>query len=140
MMSASGQKAKYSLRADVFRFTPESGLKSDIAPCPFRADIVAKVLWRTKILRAADAFYARRREGPYCFIQHRSRTSVLVLKSDAAAEKSKDHLSRDFQRHSIFYFCNNICQEASELHAPTEPSAARQPVWQAQKSSRRSPT
>src|SRR5258707_14107830 len=29
-----GQKAKYSLRADVFRFAPESGLKSDIAPCP----------------------------------------------------------------------------------------------------------
>jgi hypothetical protein len=36
-MSPSGQKAKYSLRADVFRFTPESGLKSDIAPCSFRA-------------------------------------------------------------------------------------------------------
>jgi hypothetical protein len=30
-MSVAGQKAKYSLRADVFRFTPESGLKSDIA-------------------------------------------------------------------------------------------------------------
>src|SRR5712675_2905687 len=26
-----GQKAKYSLRADVFRFVSESGLKSDIA-------------------------------------------------------------------------------------------------------------
>jgi hypothetical protein len=25
---------KYSLRADVFRFAPESGLRSDIAPCP----------------------------------------------------------------------------------------------------------
>jgi hypothetical protein len=33
-MSQLGQKAKYSLRADVFRFAPESGLKSDIAPCP----------------------------------------------------------------------------------------------------------
>ena len=32
---------------------------------PLRADIVAKVFlgWRTKILRAADASYARRREG-----------------------------------------------------------------------------
>jgi len=30
-MSPLGQKAKYSLRADVFRFAPESGLKSDIA-------------------------------------------------------------------------------------------------------------
>jgi hypothetical protein len=62
------------------------------------ADIVAKVFlgWRTKILRAADAFYAWRREGPYRFIQNRSRTSVVALKANAAAEKSKDQLSRDF--------------------------------------------
>jgi hypothetical protein len=34
-------------------------------------DIVAKVFlgWRTKILGAADAFYAGRREGPYRFIK-----------------------------------------------------------------------
>jgi hypothetical protein len=66
--------------------------------CPLRADIVAKVFLgsRTKIFRAADAFYERRREGPYRFIQNRSRTSVVALKSDAAAEKSKDQLSRDF--------------------------------------------
>jgi hypothetical protein len=76
-------------------------------------DIVAKVFlgWRTKILRAADAFYARRREGPYRFIQNRSRTSVLALKSDPAAEKSKDQLSRDFPGRSIFDFCNNIDPE-----------------------------
>jgi len=30
------------------------------------------------------------------FIQNRSRSSVVALKSDAAAEKSKDQLSRDF--------------------------------------------
>jgi hypothetical protein len=29
-------------------------------------------------------------------IQNRSRTSVVALKSDAAAERSKDQLSRDF--------------------------------------------
>src|SRR5258705_13949366 len=63
---------------------------------------------RTKILRAADAFYARRREGPYRFIQNRSRISVVALKSDAAAEKPKDQLSRDFLGCSIFDFCNNI--------------------------------
>jgi hypothetical protein len=33
-MSQLGQTRKYSLRADVFRFAPESGLNSDIAPCP----------------------------------------------------------------------------------------------------------
>src|SRR5258707_1022039 len=76
-------------------------------------DIAAKVFlgWRTKILRAADAFYAQRREGPYRFIQNRSRISVVALKSDAAAEKSKDQLSRDFLGCSIFDFCNNICQK-----------------------------
>ena len=50
-----------------------------------------------KIFRAADAFYARRREGPYRFIQNRSRISVVALKSDAAAEKSKDRLREIFR-------------------------------------------
>jgi len=74
------------------------------------ADIVAKVFLgcRAKIFRAADAFYARRREGPYRFIQNRSRVAVVALKSDAAAEKPKDQLSRDFLGCSIFDFCNNI--------------------------------
>src|SRR4029077_17165686 len=62
--------------------------------------------WRSKILRAADAFYARRREEPYRFIQNRSLISVVALKSDAAAEKPKDQLSRDFLGCSIFDFCN----------------------------------
>ena len=62
------------------------------------ADIVAKVFSgrRTKILRAADAYSAQRREGPYRFIQNRSRTFLADLKSDTAAEKSKDQLWRDF--------------------------------------------
>src|SRR5260370_31801843 len=33
-----GQKQKSSMRAYVFRFTPESGLKSDIARCPKSAN------------------------------------------------------------------------------------------------------
>ena len=33
---------------------------------------------------------------PYRFIQNQSRTSVVELKSDAATEKPKDRLSRDF--------------------------------------------
>jgi hypothetical protein len=35
----------------------------------------------------------------------------VALKSDAAAEKPKDQLSRDFLGCSIFDFCNNICQK-----------------------------
>src|SRR6185437_12931591 len=49
---------------------------------------------RTKILGAADGFCARRCEGPCRLIQNRSRTSVVALKSDAAAERSKDQFSR----------------------------------------------
>jgi hypothetical protein len=80
--------------ADV-HFGADNGPKPDLNPRPKSADFVAKVFlgWRTKILRAADAFYARRREGPYRFIQNRSRTSLVALKSDAAAEKSEDQLS-----------------------------------------------
>ena len=79
------------------RFCAHTGLRSDIAPLPFRADYVAKVFlgWQTKIPRAANALYARRREGPYLFVQNRPRTSVVALKSNAAVEKSKDELSRD---------------------------------------------
>ena len=33
---------------------------------------------------------------------------MVALKSDTAAEKSKDQLSRDFPGRSIFDFCNNI--------------------------------
>jgi hypothetical protein len=62
------------------------------------ADIVAKVFLgrRTKIFRAADASYARGREGPYRFVQNRLRTFLAALKSSAAAVKSKNQLSRDF--------------------------------------------
>jgi hypothetical protein len=93
-----GSKADLVVAKSNFRFTPHSGHPADTKASPLSGDIVAKVFlgWRTKILRAADAFYARRREGPYRFIQNRSRTSVVALKSNAAAEKSKDQLSRDF--------------------------------------------
>src|SRR5258708_40000316 len=35
---SQGQNRKYSLRADDVRSTPESGLKSDIRPCPKSAN------------------------------------------------------------------------------------------------------
>src|SRR5258707_14919993 len=92
-------------------------------------DIAAKVFlgWRTKILRAADAFYARRREGPYRFIQNRSRTSVVALKGDAAAEKSKDQLSRDFRvvRFSTFA---TISAQSGRWLKPRCPKSAEVPI------------
>jgi hypothetical protein len=36
-MSASGPTTDLTARKFDFRSSPESGLKSDIAPCPFRA-------------------------------------------------------------------------------------------------------
>ena len=71
--------------------------------------LLQKSFWgdERKFFRAADAFYARRREGPYRFIQNRPRTFVAALNSDAAAEKSKNQLSRDFSGRSIFDFCNS---------------------------------
>src|SRR6266404_1663396 len=100
--------------------------------------------WRTKILRAADAFYAPRREGPYRFIQNRSRISVVALKSDAAAEKHKDQLSRDFLGCSIFDFCNNIgTKQTSRSSGPTSEfdpmrtSATVLVIWREQSRSER---
>ena len=97
-MSALGQSEKFGYATGQVGFALKNGHRQTGPAGPFGADIVAKVFsgWRTKIPRAADALYARRREGPYRFIQNRSRTSVVALKSNAAAEKSKDRLSRDF--------------------------------------------
>jgi hypothetical protein len=100
------------MEADV-RSTRDSGHTYRGPARPLCADIVAKVFlgWRTKIPRAADALRAQRREGPYRFIQNQSWASVVAFKGDAAAEKSKDRLSRDFWGCSIFDFCNKICHK-----------------------------
>jgi hypothetical protein len=105
-----GQKRLSYTLLNASGFSPHNGHHQTSPIGPVRADIVAKAFlgWRAKILRAADALYTRQREGPYRFIQNRSRTSVVTLKSDAAAEKSKDQLSRDFLGRSIFDFCNKI--------------------------------
>jgi hypothetical protein len=43
MKAAMGPKAALTAPKTDFRYTPESGLKTDITPCPKGADIVAKV-------------------------------------------------------------------------------------------------
>jgi hypothetical protein len=93
------------------------------------ADFVAKVFLGsgTKILRAADAFSARRPEGPYRFHPKSITDLAVALKSDGAAEKSKNQLSRDFQGRSIFDFCNNICQNQTSFDHLV--SAGEQSGW-----------
>jgi hypothetical protein len=51
----------------------------------------------------------------------------VALKSDGAAEKSKNQLSRDFQGRSIFDFCNNICQNQTSFDHLV--SAGEQSGW-----------
>jgi hypothetical protein len=82
-------------------------------PRPKSADIVAKVFFgrSTKVLKTVDALRARRLEGPHRFIPKRPPAFVLASESIAAARVSKNQLSRDFRRHSIFDFCNNIGQK-----------------------------
>jgi hypothetical protein len=74
------------------------------------ADCVEKVLFgrRPKFFWTADAFHARRREGPHQFTQTQPRTVLLVLKSRAAAERPNNRPSRDFRSRSIFDFFNSI--------------------------------
>jgi len=97
-----GSKAELTARESDFRFTPESGLKSEHHAMSVCADIVAKVFlgWRTKILRAADAFYARRREGPYRFHPNRSRTSVVAFE--------KRRSGREVQRSTFARFSGSL--------------------------------
>jgi hypothetical protein len=45
--------------------------------------------------------------------------SVVALKSDAAAKKSKNQFSRDFLGRSIFDFCNNIDPERKSRSRPS---------------------
>ena len=81
-----------------------------ISDRPLLADTVEKVFlgWGTKFSRAADAFDARRREGPRRFSEKRPRTFVSALLSVAAAAWSKNQHLRDFWRRSIFDFFDSI--------------------------------
>jgi len=91
----------------------QAGLEPVVARCLESADIVAIVFlgWRTKFPRTANAFRIGRCEGPHCFPRNQPRTLASAMHSVAAVELSRNLLSRDFWRRSIFDFCNNICDE-----------------------------
>ena len=74
------------------------------------ADTVEKVFFdgRRKFFSAADASCAPGREGTHRSTQKRPRIFVSAPKTLEAPEASKNHLSRDFRRRSIFDFCNSI--------------------------------
>ena len=87
-----GSKTDVGARNPKVRSAPKSRLHRAIRRRPLSADIVAKVFsgWRTKILRAADASSARRREGPNRFIQNRSRD----LRSGVEKRRSSGEVQR----------------------------------------------
>jgi len=68
-----------------------------------------------------DAFRTGRREGPHRFTQKRPRTLASALRSVAAVETSKNQLSRDFRRCSIFDFCNSIGAKRTLAKTSTSP-------------------
>ena len=92
----SDHDACQNCRAGTRTCTHKSGMPIDLAMSALPSILLQRSFWEDKIFRAADAFCERRRERPHRFIQNRPGTSVVVLKSDTAAEKSKDQLSRDF--------------------------------------------
>jgi hypothetical protein len=89
---------------------------------PKSADFVAKGFWglERKFLEPLMRFTRGDMRGPHRFIQNRPRTSVVAPKGSAAAERSKNQLSRDFQGCSIFDFCNKICQKQTQVTAQVE--------------------
>ena len=70
--------------------------------------------------RAADASYARRREGPYRFTQNRSPTSVVVLKSDPQLRSPKINFREIFGVVRIST-CNNVGQKATSTNGYSIP-------------------
>ena len=82
--------------------------------------------WRTKIPGAADGSSAQRREGPNRFIQNRSRSAVVALKSDAAAEKSKIDFREIFRVVRFSTFATISVQNKPPGCPPNAVSGARQ--------------
>jgi len=120
LMSAVGPFSEIGQLPGQVRLSLNSGSAAPGSACRFRADSVAKVFWgwRTKFSRTADAFRAKRCEGPHRLSEKRPRSFVSAPQSIAAAELPKIRLSRDFRCCPIFDFCNTICHE--ETHAPQQ--------------------
>jgi hypothetical protein len=104
-----GQKQKSSMRAYVFRFTPESGRRATWSACPFRADIVAKVENRTtrRISRKSflDAPAAARLSGAKTKVGGRFGMSLTSRRAKRISG------SKNFRSTPQKDFCNKICHK-----------------------------
>src|ERR1035437_1707414 len=106
------------------------GSKRETRECPLRADSVEKVFFgrRTKILKTADAFRARRREGPHHFIQKRPPVFVSAVEGFVAVAASKNRLLRDFRGCSIFDFFNTVghCRKSASFMRSSSATASNE--------------
>jgi hypothetical protein len=106
----NGSKAALTAPKSNFRFAPESGLKSDIAPCPFRADSVAKVFLRhgSQILRGVGAAIEQRCGGPRRHTPNSQAILAAGLRLYRAAIVACFVLWREFSSCGFWDFCNTI--------------------------------
>jgi hypothetical protein len=81
-----GQKAKYSLRAHIVRFAPESGLKSDIAGGPFRANFGSRRASFYHLVGAGEQV-RRNREVERLFINRRAQLAALAARYACAPSR-----------------------------------------------------
>jgi hypothetical protein len=107
-----GQKAKYSLGADVFRFAPVSGHRRADPSLPRCADGVAKVFLRhgSQILGGVGAAIEQRC-GDHVATPNSQAILAAGLRLYRAAIVACFVLWREFSSCGFWDFCNTICQK-----------------------------
>src|SRR6266436_1396391 len=122
-MSGLGPTTDLTALKPDFRFTPESRLRADIAPCPVRADSVAKVFLRhgSQILRGVGAAIEQRCGGPRRHTPNSQASLAAGLRLYRAAIVACFVLWREFSSCGFWDFCNTIRTKADIV--------GKQAVW-----------
>ena len=109
-MAEIGQKAKYSLRADVFRSTPNRRHSADGLACPRGADCVEKVcsLALPNFLGVVGAVFREGREGPHGVRPGQSKTPVVDLRPQSDETEDRIVIPTNFRQRLTFDFFNTI--------------------------------
>ena len=118
-MSEAGQKAKYSLRAHIVRFAPNSGLTSDVPPCPRSANSGRQhshcdasqrgIYWRPSAAIEGGRYEPRAvnsgRQSSLRSVASRSacRATRLSYYGVAALADAEGAVAQSYQYHRYFY-------------------------------------
>jgi hypothetical protein len=108
-----GQTRKYSLRANDVRCCPDSRHVATAAPCPFSADIVAKVEIRTTLKISRKSIFGL---PCSCFgyqCPYGDLWSILdeAIRSLTSLRVKRTSGSKNFPSTPQKDFCNNICHK-----------------------------